>query len=265
MPKLTYNPGRSSGGGGGGSGDLLSTLANNPVAITGAGALASFDTLYVCSGSANYTVTLPSPTSNAGKLLAVRIAPTATGLVTVAEHASETIDGAASRLMWAGESAILLTDGTNWFKIGGKTVPMTTSLNRSSTTFTCSSQSGNNVVIPMDTQLSGPATMFNGTDGTAMIRRAGLYSCMTFIFGHGFANNETQVLGISQNGTLNLFKFSGSNASGFFADSYSALIACAAGDELANIIQPADNNSLTFGAGSSTNAPQLVVAEIPGW
>jgi hypothetical protein len=32
--------------------------------------------------------------------------------------------------MWAGESAILLCDGSNWFKIAGKSIPMTASAYR---------------------------------------------------------------------------------------------------------------------------------------
>lgn len=112
----------------GGSGDFLSTLTSAPVSITGATALdaTAFGKMHVCSGTtANYAVTLPDPTGATGKLIGFRMAPGAalTKLVTLSQHATDTIDGAATRVMWASEVAILLCDGTNWFKVAGKSIP----------------------------------------------------------------------------------------------------------------------------------------------
>ncbi len=116
--------------------DLLSTLVYPPVAITGTTALSStaFGKLHVCADAgspANYTVTLPDPTGNAGKFIGFRMAAALTKLVTIAHHASETIDGAASRVRQAGETVTLETDGTDWFKFGqGNSVAMTAKLRR---------------------------------------------------------------------------------------------------------------------------------------
>ena len=110
--------------GGGGGGDLLATLVNAPVSVTGATS-AVFGKLHVCSGtSANYTVGLPNPSGNANRLVGFRMAGGLTKLVTIAPFGSETIDGAASRVLWAGEKVILYTDGTNWYKLCGTPLPM---------------------------------------------------------------------------------------------------------------------------------------------
>lgn len=44
--------------------------------------------------------------------------------MTIDANSTELIDGQQTRIMWAGESAILLCDGTGWTKIAGKSIPM---------------------------------------------------------------------------------------------------------------------------------------------
>jgi hypothetical protein len=104
--------------------ELLITLGilhgASVVSVSGA-TTATIGKLHVCSGT-TYTLTLPAASGNAGKILAAYI--TATGLVTLDGNASETIDGALTRIMWAGETATLYCDGSNWFKIAGKSRPM---------------------------------------------------------------------------------------------------------------------------------------------
>jgi len=116
---------------GGGSGDYVQPLVNTEVAITGA-VTATISKQHACSGTtADYTVTLPAASGNTGKSLSFRMATGLTKLVTIDGNGSETIDGALTRIMWAGEAAHLYCDGSNWFKIGGKSIPMTTRLSRS--------------------------------------------------------------------------------------------------------------------------------------
>lgn len=96
--------------------------------ITGTTTLTStaFGVLQQCSGTtADYTVTLPAVSGNAGKKIAVQMSTALTKLVTIKGNAAETIDGSNTRIMWAGETAVLYCDGTAWTKIGGKTIPMT--------------------------------------------------------------------------------------------------------------------------------------------
>ncbi len=106
--------------------DLLSTLTGSIIAVTGA-VTATISRMHYCTGtSASYTVTLPAASGNTGKLIGFQMGPSASlsKLVTLDGNASETIDGALTRVMWALEAAILLCDGSNWFKIAGKSIPM---------------------------------------------------------------------------------------------------------------------------------------------
>jgi hypothetical protein len=74
---------------------------------------------HVCSGtSADYTVTLPSVTGNAGKQLQIRMAPGLTRVVTVDGNGSELVNGVASIPMTANESLLLECDGSGWQSIG---------------------------------------------------------------------------------------------------------------------------------------------------
>lgn len=84
---------------------------------------------HVCTGTTgDYTVTLPAVSGNAGKYLAFRMGQALTKLVTLKGNGSEVIDGSNTRVMFAGESAILYCDGAAWFKVAGKSIPMHTSM-----------------------------------------------------------------------------------------------------------------------------------------
>lgn len=120
-----------------GSGKTVVTIDPNinatEVAITGAISLtstaisASLVALvwhYVAATSADYTIVLPTAVGYARKYLAFRIGIGSTKLVTLDGYSTETIDNSLTRIMWAGESCILYSDGANWFKVMGKTRPM---------------------------------------------------------------------------------------------------------------------------------------------
>lgn len=95
------------------------------IAITGGVTLSTYGKNWVCSGtSADYTVVLPTAVGHAGEYLALRMSSALTKLVTLDGNASETIDGALTRILWAGESCTLLSDGANWTKVAGKSKAM---------------------------------------------------------------------------------------------------------------------------------------------
>ena len=108
----------------------------------------------VCTAtSAAYTVTLPAPAADL--VVRVRIDPSSTYLVTVHAHSAELIDGVTTRVMWAGEKAVLLSDGTSWFKISGLTIPMQCIM------YLNANQSG--VVTATDTLVAVNATEMDNT------------------------------------------------------------------------------------------------------
>lgn len=91
------------------------------VSVTGAQTLTSsaFGKMHVCSGASNYAVGLPAVSGNAGKVIGIRVARNATGLITIDPNASETLNGVTSWVLGAGESMTLLSTGSEWVSIGG--------------------------------------------------------------------------------------------------------------------------------------------------
>lgn len=104
------------------NGDLI--FSPLEISITGT-ATATIGRRHVCSGtSSDYTVTLPTAVGNAGRLIAFRMDTVLTRLVTLDGNGTETIDGLLTRVMWSGENCVLISDGTEWHKIGGTSRPL---------------------------------------------------------------------------------------------------------------------------------------------
>lgn len=113
--------------------DILNNLQGrgidfgSSVSVTGAATLdtSALGKIVVCSGtSADYTVGLPAAAESNGKRIVLLMGLGLTKLVALDGNASETIDGSASRIMWKSELAELWCDGTQWVKVGGKSIPM---------------------------------------------------------------------------------------------------------------------------------------------
>lgn len=104
------------------NGDLV--YDPSEISITGA-TTATIGRRHVCSGtSADYTVTLPTAVGNTGRLIAFRMSNALTKLVTLDGNSTETIDGLLTRVMWSGENCVLISDGTEWHRIGGTSRPL---------------------------------------------------------------------------------------------------------------------------------------------
>lgn len=90
-----------------------------------AAATAMLNRSHVCSGSgSDYTVTLPAAAANNGAMLSVQVAVDCTVFITLACTGAETIDGLTTRVLWAGENCLLVSNGLSWSKIAGKSIPM---------------------------------------------------------------------------------------------------------------------------------------------
>lgn len=160
---------------GGSAGDLLSTLTAAEISVTGA-TTATVSRMHVCSGtSADYTVTLPAASGNAGKLIGFRMSPALTRFVTLDGNASETIDGATTRVMWAQETAILLCDGSNWFKVAGRSIPLLCSIaNTGGGTQSIGNNSVTQVTLP-NTLADNSGRMADTASNRIVPKRAGTY------------------------------------------------------------------------------------------
>lgn len=184
--------------------DLLSSLANTEVSITGA-TTATISKMHVCSGtSANYTLSLPSVSGNTGKLLGVRMSPALTKIVTIDAGSGVTIYGFSvsgqTRKMWAKESAILYCDGSNWHAIANNTIPMSCNMARA----TSLSGGSGALNIPMDTTVSDPTGQMADTTTNFGITfvRPGTYLMLGTASYSSLASNATNIQAkLNVNGT----------------------------------------------------------------
>jgi hypothetical protein len=156
-------------------GDLLAALTAAEVSVTAATTLTgtAFGRMHVCSGtSADYTVGLPAASGNTGKIIGLRMAVGLTKLVTIDANASELIDGSLTRVMWAGESAILMCDGTGWVKLFGNSIPMFYSGERA---VAVTMPITTNTAVPMDTIIAAEPAAVNNGSGLFVCKRPGKY------------------------------------------------------------------------------------------
>jgi len=250
--------------GGGGNGDWLSTLLNTEVSITTT-ATATISKQHVCSGT-SYTVTLPAASGNGGKFLALRI--TATGLITVDGNGSETIDGALTRVMWAGESCMLYCDGSNWFKTAGKTIPMICVMYRNTDSINSVNGAITNAGINTTT-VDNTGLMANTGSNKMTIKRAGYY----IHAGKLVMSNSSTIIGNAQVLVQNASTIVAagiasllSSSNGFFTISTApALLAAAADDITINYIHDAAGGStapVIIGGAAYTS---LSLTEVPTW
>lgn len=202
---LTADAAQASGvkwaaGGGGGSGDMLSTLTSSEISITGA-TTATISRMHVCSGtSADYTVTLPTAASNAGKFIGFRMATGLTKIVTLDGNGSETIDGATTRLMWAGEAVVLMSDGSNWARINGKSLPMMGTMLRSSDQSIGSGAT--DIHVETDTADVNVGGMVDTTNFRFNIRRPGTYRYQGHVRYNNASFGADAYVSIWKNGTM---------------------------------------------------------------
>lgn len=152
------------------------TLIGTEISVTGT-ATATLGRMHVCSGtSADYTVTLPTAASQSGKVIGFRMSSALTRFVTIDGNASETIDGALTRVMWANEVAILRSDGSNWHKIAGKSIPLSAHISRRSADGAVSIAHATSTTVPLvRSVLDNSGRMLDLANSAIICRRSGNY------------------------------------------------------------------------------------------
>jgi len=179
---------------------LVSTyaLTGPEIAITGA-TTATVGQMHACADAgppANYTLTLPAASGCGGRLLGVRLVPSMTKLVTLDGNGSETIDGALTRVMWAGESAILYCNGSGWVKVAGKTLPMTCQMAPSTTS---SVSAATYTKLNLNTVLiDNTGLMADTGNGRISVPRTSTYAVTTVVRGNNLPSAVTQFNGLAR-------------------------------------------------------------------
>lgn len=188
-------------------------------------------TMQACTVGVNYTLTLPTPVGFAGQQIGVRVTPASGKLLTLATAAGN-IDGQATRIMWAGESAILESDGTNWVKITGKTIPMRASVRNTGTAQTITANSFQTLALDFGiVDNTGMMLGAGGTNSLVILRPATYHVTVQTGMGVAPANSPRCILTAVKNGVTTVIQnefstLAGSNLS-FVA---SGDVALAAGD-----------------------------------
>ena len=246
--------------------DFLVRLSQPVLSITGTTSLSStdFGRMHVCTGtSANYTVTLPSPTNNSGGFIGFIMDGGLTKLVTIAQNASETIDGATSRVMWANEIAILYCDGTNWIKIGGKSTLMACQMYPAGST-TVPNTTFTPVLVDSVTR-DNTGAMADTTNHQIKIVRPGAYSISALAIWNNVNPSINTQLRVERNGTGE----SSEALVPFASASYPSMnvnyinSACAVGDVFTFSVYQQSGSSSSI-PGTAINA-NLIVTELTTW
>lgn len=253
------------GAGGGGSYDLLSPLTAAEISVTGATTL-TIGRAHVCSGSSNYTVNLPAVTGNAGNSLLVRVAPTATALVTIDAGTGVTIDGTQTVILWAGEDIIFRCDGTNWNLGPGRRRAFicTMRLNGGgSPAFAQSIASDSVVPILLNSTDSDPSgQMADTTNNRIVIRRPGTYMVIGLnVYTSLSAATNRAIMNVYKNGSA---LFAGETYGGATSNpspSAMKVVSLAAGDSLTLIAYLVGATAYAYGDPTGTSC-YLTVAEI---
>lgn len=253
---------------GGGGGDLLSNLVNAEVSISAETTLtnAAFGKMHVISGlTENYPIFLPDVTGNAGKIIGFRVAhySGANKLYTLTRSGGASIDGTITRVLHAGESAILLCDGIAWRKIAGQTIPFTCKIAWLGTPDPDIARV-TLLALTLNTVVSDPFGMAQVANNRINVLRGNpyLYVCGMRYYAHTCARNFllADIDGISFDADEK------SSAGANLSKGISTVVSISAGSYASCRIQhDAAAAVKTYIAGGTTAAPYLSLTEIPSW
>ncbi len=136
--------------------DLSTTVNLNAASVLTS---AAFGKLHFISGVTAFTTTLPTPVGNSGKVLAflVAAAASATKLYTILTPAGAIGRSGDHIVMWAHESVLLRSNGTNWEVLEAKQIPFVGTFTRA----VDQSPSGGKAILTYPTSVIGDPTGLN--------------------------------------------------------------------------------------------------------
>lgn len=182
------------------------------------------------------------------------------GTVAASQSNGAAVDWNRTRVMWAGEDAELLCDGTNWFKLSGLTIPMRCAMNQTTGT------SNSNTVDTkqnLDTTVSDPTgLMADTTNKRINIRRNSDYQISGSVYYANAAGGNLFQCFARRNGSTNipdLIAVSVGGSSGYIRPNFAGFTILAASDNV-------ELWGAQFSGGAMTPAASaLFVQEIPTW
>lgn len=245
-------------------------LGLETVSVTGATTLTSsaFGRMHHCTGtSADYPVTLPPVSGNSGKYIGFIMAAGLTRFVTLDGNASETIDGALTRVMWAQETALLYCDGSTWIKNGGKQRALYCHMAPSAN---ATLVSGNELKSTLNATIADNSTRMADTSaGRMTVRRPGIYNLAVSSRIGGASGNIARCLGIGRkNGNASDYTVQAeiSMLSGGFGFAYLSIPLTLSLTDYFELwgLQTSGTNQSWAGDGS-TQQSNMSLIEVPQW
>ncbi len=137
---------------------------------------ATAGTFYVISGSSAVTATLPTAVGITGQVIRIRCASGYTGLLTIATTSAQTLGpgAATTQILYAGETALVQSDGANWVRAGGLLIPCFAKMTITAAT-TAISYNTETLVALNATAFDTTGQMANNGAGTITVFRTGQY------------------------------------------------------------------------------------------
>ena len=246
---------------------LVGAVITSSNSITGTTTLttASLGLLNICTGtSANYTVTLPSASSSSGKTIGLQMgtATTLTKLVTISAAGSDKIDGSTTRIMWSNETAVLFSDGTNWYKTSGKTIPMVAGQTVNATQSIATGPTAYKKTLGTVYAANCPSAMNDTANSRVIIQRASIYNVIA----------STRIFNLSSATNLETFIYIDSTEQGIHSRYSTVGDYCAMSFSMQytlNSNQVIEVYARQYSGGNQTyldnNMNNLFVTEIPQW
>lgn len=246
---------------------VVSTVSEVAHSTTTALAAADMNLMHAFTVGSAYTATLPTPVGVTGQQIGVRVLTSATNLLTLATAAGN-IDGVSTRIMWAGETAFLESDGANWKKIAGRTIPMEASMTQAAAQSL--PDSAITTALIDTTRTNNTGLMANVGSNRVDIKRDGLYEVKARLAMDQPATTVVRLISIAKkSGTTIVIQQeqAGAIAGGFPTFTAPDSIPFVAGDyvQLQGFQTCAVAATRNFNVGSGPDKLALVVREIPVW
>jgi hypothetical protein len=250
---------------GGGGGDMLANLVNAVSSSTNPSATTLVaNTWNVIKATSACNAKMPAP--SAGAVIGIELTQDSTNLFTLNPHASENIrfGGNTSRIMWAQETAVFRSDGTDWFLLTGSCQPMQAAMHLGTNQTVATGV----VTITLDTSdVDNTGLMVDTTNHRIAIQRAGKYLPAGMVRITNLSANGTAMASIIQKGGTSITQgIGGGLSSGDFGTPTPVTPASfAAGDLITLCSYQAIANETAYGSTLGNGPCQLSVTEIPPW
>lgn len=242
--------------------DIQTSMGLGVTTITSATTLDNTHNVVLCNTGA-YTVTLPAAASHTGKVYYIKNIDTDSDDITIDGNGGETIDGAATVVLYVQYDAIrIVSDGTEWHIIDDERIPHKCVLTRDAVQ-AITNATATEVLFDAEGVDNAGMGLSDGTDGNSItIQRAGEYIVTAdWTFQFGDANNYVRTY-IYVNGSAARVAQSrnvSANALCTAAITYTATFA--AGDDIDMWIQHNEGTTENTEA-AADERPRLTVTEV---